>query len=91
MIGRQLPTGSALRSLPDVAAFARALGTREPLYVDPTRPDVAPSPSSRRRRTDHLHDGRWRADDTFLELGLNFDARTRREEEYRSRIREARR
>ena len=35
MIGRVLSTGSATVSAEHVAAFARALGDPNPLYVDP--------------------------------------------------------
>jgi len=85
MIGRVLSTGSATVQAEHVAAFARALGDVNPLYVDagaarrgPFETIVAPPTYPIAFMTQALAGGA----DTFLELGLNFMTLVHGEQEF---------
>jgi acyl dehydratase len=85
MIGRVLSTGSATVTAEHVAAFARALGDLNPLYVDPEAARrgpfgavVAPPTYPIAFMTQAMAGGM----DTFLELGLNFMTLVHGEQEF---------
>jgi len=85
MIGRVLSTGSATVSAEHVAEFARALGDRNPLYVDPDAARrgpfgtvVAPPTYPIAFMTQAMAGGM----ETFLELGLNFMTLVHGEQEF---------
>jgi acyl dehydratase len=85
MIGRVLSTGSATVTPEHVAAFARALGDPNPLYVDPEAARrgpfgslVAPPTYPIAFMTQAMAGGM----DTFLELGLNFMTLVHGEQEF---------
>jgi acyl dehydratase len=85
MIGRLLSTGSATVTAEHVAAFARALGDENPLYVDPEAARrgpfgtvVAPPTYPIAFMTQAMAGGM----DTFLELGLNFMTLVHGEQEF---------
>ena len=85
MIGRVLSTGSATVTADHVAAFARALGDPNPLYVDaeaahrgPFGGLVAPPTYPIAFMTQAMAGGM----DTFLELGLNFMTLVHGEQEF---------
>jgi len=85
MIGRVLSTGSATVTAEHVAAFARALGDPNPLYVDPEAARrgsfgalVAPPTYPIAFMTQAMAGGM----DTFLELGLNFMTLVHGEQEF---------
>jgi acyl dehydratase len=85
MIGRVLSTGSATVSAEHVAAFARALGDPNPLYVDPEAARrgpfgtiVAPPTYPIAFMAQALAGGV----DVFLELGLNFMTLVHGEQEF---------
>jgi len=85
MIGRVLSTGSATVSAEHVAAFARALGDPNPLYVDPEAARrgpfgtiVAPPTYPIAFMAQALAGGA----DVFLELGLNFMTLVHGEQEF---------
>ncbi len=85
MIGRVLSTGSATVTAEHVAAFARALGDPNPLYVDPEAARrgpfgglVAPPSYPIAFMTQAMAGGM----DTFLELGLNFMTLVHGEQEF---------
>jgi acyl dehydratase len=88
MIGRVLSTGSATVQAEHVAAFARALGDANPLYVDPEAARrgpfgtiVAPPTYPIAFMTQAMAGGM----DTFLELGLNFMTLVHGEQEFEYR------
>ena len=88
MIGRPLSTGSATVTAEHVAAFARALGDENPLYVDPDAARrgpfggiVAPPTYGIAFMTQAMAGGM----DTFLELGLNFMTLVHGEQEFEYR------
>jgi len=85
MIGRVLSTGSATVTAEHVAAFARALGDLNPLYLDaeagrrgPFGSVVAPPTYPIAFMTQAMAGGM----DTFLELGLNFMTLVHGEQEF---------
>ena len=85
MIGRVLSTGSATVTADHVAAFARALGDPNPLYVDaasarsgPFGTLVAPPTYPIAFMTQAMAGGM----ETFLELGLNFMTLVHGEQEF---------
>jgi len=85
MIGRLLSTGSATVTAEHVAAFARALGDENPLYLDPEAARrgpfgglVAPPTYPIAFMTQAMSGGM----DTFLELGLNFMTLVHGEQEF---------
>src|SRR2546430_13786505 len=85
MIGRVLSSGSAPVSAEHVAAFARALGDPNPLYVDPEAARrgpfgtiVAPPTYPIAFMAQALAGGA----DVFLELGLNFMTLVHGEQEF---------
>ena len=85
MIGRVLSTGSATVSAEHVAAFARALGDPNPLYVDPEAARrgpfgtiVAPPTYPIAFMVQALAGGA----DVFLELGLDFMTLVHGEQEF---------
>lgn len=85
MIGRALSSGSATVTAKDVAAFARALGDANPLYVDadaarrgPYGAVVAPPTYPIAFMAQAMAGGM----DTFLELGLNFMTLVHGEQEF---------
>src|SRR5881296_768756 len=85
MIGRVLSTGSATVQAEHVAAFARALGDANPLYVDPETARrgpfgtiVAPPTYPIAFMAQALAGGA----DVFLELGLNFMTLVHGEQEF---------
>ena len=85
MIGRVLSTGSATVSAEHVAAFARALGDPNPLYVDPEAARrgpfgtiVAPPTYPIAFMAQALAGGA----DVFLELGLDFMTLVHGEQEF---------
>jgi len=85
MIGRVLSTGSATVQAEHVAAFARALGDANPLYVDPEAARrgpfgtiVAPPTYPIAFMTQALAGGA----DVFLELGLDFMTLVHGEQEF---------
>jgi acyl dehydratase len=85
MIGRVLSTGSATVTAEHVAAFARALGDLNPLYLDPESARrgpfgtvVAPPTYPIAFMTQAMAGGM----DTFLELGLNFMTLVHGEQEF---------
>jgi acyl dehydratase len=85
MIGRVLSTGSATVAAEHVAAFARALGDPNPLYVDPEAARrgpfgalVAPPTYPIAFMAQAMAGGM----DTFLELGLNFMTLVHGEQEF---------
>ena len=85
MIGRVLSEGSATVSAEHVAAFARALGDPNPLYLDPEAARrgpfgtlVAPPTYPIAFMTQAMAGGM----DTFLELGLNFMTLVHGEQEF---------
>jgi acyl dehydratase len=85
MIGRVLSTGSATVSAEHVAAFARALGDANPLYLDakaaekgPFGTIVAPPTYPIAFMIEAMSGGM----DTFLELGLNFMTLVHGEQEF---------
>jgi acyl dehydratase len=88
MIGRVLSTGSAAVTAEHVAAFARALGDPNPLYVDPEAARggpfggiVAPPTYPIAFMTQAMSGGM----ETFLELGLNFMTLVHGEQEFEYR------
>src|SRR5262245_61987668 len=88
MIGRVLSTGSATVSAESIAAFARALGDPNPLYLDPEAAKrgpfgaiVAPPTYPIAFMTQAMSGGM----DTFLELGLNFMTLIHGEQEFEYR------
>jgi acyl dehydratase len=88
MIGRVLSTGSATVTAEHVAAFARALGDPNPLYVDPEAARggpfggiVAPPTYPIAFMTQAMSGGM----ETFLELGLNFMTLVHGEQEFEYR------
>ncbi len=85
MIGRVLSTGSAAVTAEHVAAFARALGDENPLYVDaaaaahgPFGGIVAPPTYPIAFMTQAMAGGM----DAFLELGLDFMTLVHGEQEF---------
>jgi len=85
MIGRVLSEGSATVSAEHVAAFARALGDPNPLYLDPTAARqgpfgtiVAPPTYPIAFMTQALAGGF----ESFLELGLDFATLVHGEQEF---------
>ena len=85
MIGRVLSTGSATVSAEHIAAFARALGDANPLYLDtqaakagPFGTIVAPPTYPIAFMIEAMSGGM----DTFLELGLNFMTLVHGEQEF---------
>jgi acyl dehydratase len=85
MIGRVLSTGSATVTPEHVAAFARALGDADPLYVDPEAARrgpfgglIAPPTYPIAFMVQAMSGGM----DTFLELGLNFMTLVHGEQEF---------
>ena len=85
MIGRVLSTGSATVSAEHIAAFARALGDENPLYLDaeaarrgPFGTIIAPPTYPIAFMTQAMAGGM----DTFLELGLNFMTLVHGEQEF---------
>ena len=85
MIGRQLSTGSATVTAEHVAAFARALGDPDPLYIDadaarrgPFGALIAPPTYPIAFMIEAMSGGM----DTFLELGLNFVTLVHGEQEF---------
>jgi len=85
MIGRVLSTGSATVTPEHVAAFARALGDLNPLYLDPEAARrgpfgsvVAPPTYPIAFMTQAMAGGM----DAFLELGLNFMTLVHGEQEF---------
>src|SRR5438876_10612605 len=85
MIGRVLSTGSATVSAEHVAAFARALGDPNPLYVDPETARrgpfgtiVAPPTYPIAFKAQALAGGA----DAFLQLGLHFMTLVHGEQEF---------
>lgn len=85
MIGRVLSTGSATVSAEHIAAFARALGDANPLYLDaaaaqkgPFQTIVAPPTYPIAFMIEAMSGGM----DTFLELGLNFMTLVHGEQEF---------
>jgi len=85
MIGRVLSTGSATVTSEHIAAFARALGDRNPLYLDPEAAArgpfgavIAPPTYPIAFMTSAMTDGM----DAFLELGLNFATLVHGEQEF---------
>jgi len=85
MIGRELSTGTATVTAEHVAAFARALGDENPLYLDAgvaTRSElgglVAPPTYPIAFMTQAMAGGL----ETFLELGLNFMTLVHGEQEF---------
>ena len=85
MIGRVLSTGTATVQAEHVAAFARALGDANPLYVDPEAARrgpfgtiVAPPTYPIAFMTQALAGGA----DVFLELGLDFMTLVHGEQEF---------
>jgi acyl dehydratase len=85
MIGRVLTTGSATNTAEHIAAFARALGDENPLYVDATAASrgpfggvVAPPTYPIAFMTQAMSGGM----EVFLELGLNFMTLVHGEQEF---------
>jgi acyl dehydratase len=78
MIGRVLSTGSATVTAEHVAAFARALGDLNPLYLDPESARRGPFGTVIAFMTQAMAGGM----DTFLELGLNFMTLVHGEQEF---------
>ena len=85
MIGRVLSSGSATVTAESIAAFARALGDENPLYLDPEAARrgpfgtvVAPPTYPIAFMTQAMAGGM----DTFLELGLNFMTLVHGEQEF---------
>jgi len=85
MIGRPLSTGSATVTAEHVAAFARALGDSNPLYLDPEAARrgpfgaiVAPPTYPIAFMVSAMSGGM----DTFLELGLDFMTLVHGEQEF---------
>src|SRR5215510_12782596 len=85
MIGRQLSTGSATVTAEHVAAFARALGDENPLYLEAEAgrrsrygTTVAPPTYPIAFMTQAMAGGM----DTFLELGLDFMTLVHGEQEF---------
>ena len=85
MIGRLLSTGTATVTAEHIAAFARALGDENPLYLDPEAARrgpfgtiVAPPTYPIAFMTQAMAGGM----DTFLELGLNFMTLVHGEQEF---------
>jgi len=85
MIGRVLSTGSATVTAEHIAAFARALGDPNPLYLDPQKARsgpfggiVAPLTYPIAFMTQAMAGGM----DIFLELGLNFMTLVHGEQEF---------
>jgi acyl dehydratase len=85
MIGRVLSSGSATVTAESIAAFARALGDENPLYVDadaarrgPFGTLVAPPTYPIAFMTQAMAGGM----DTFLELGLDFMTLVHGEQEF---------
>jgi len=85
MIGRVLSTGSATVTAEHIAAFARALGDPNPLYLDPQAARfgpfggiVAPLTYPIAFMTQAMAGGM----DIFLELGLNFMTLVHGEQEF---------
>src|SRR5712692_2611897 len=85
MIGRVLSTGSATVTAEHIAAFARALGDANPLYLDPEAARrgpfgavVAPPTYPIAFMTQAMAGGM----ETFLELGLNFMTLVHGEQEF---------
>lgn len=76
MIGRPLSTGSATVTAEHVAAFADALGDKNPRYRGPDA--VAPPTYPIAFMTQAMSGGM----DTFLELGLNFMTLVHGEQEF---------
>ena len=88
MIGRVLSTGSASVTAENVAAFARALGDPDPLYLDPAAARegpfaaiVAPPTYPIAFMVQAMAGGM----DTFLELGLDFMTLVHGEQEFEYR------
>ena len=88
MIGRVLSTGSATVTAEHIAAFARALGDPDPLYVDPAAAArgpfegiVAPPTYPIAFMIEAMSGGM----ETFLELGLNFATLVHGEQEFEYR------
>jgi len=88
MIGRVLSTGSATVTAEHIAAFARALGDPDPLYVDaaaaargPFKGIVAPPTYPIAFMIEAMSGGM----ETFLELGLNFATLVHGEQEFEYR------
>src|SRR5262245_16059153 len=88
MIGRVLSTGSATVTAEHIAAFARALGDPDPLYVDaaaaargPFEGIVAPPTYPIAFMIEAMSGGM----ETFLELGLNFATLVHGEQEFEYR------
>src|SRR5262245_24296846 len=88
MIGRVLSTGSATVTAEHVAAFARALGDHDPLYLDadaarrgPYGTIVAPPTYPIAFMVQAMAGGM----DTFMELGLNFMTLVHGEQEFEYR------
>ena len=85
MIGRRLSTASATATAEHVAAFARALGDENPLYLDPEAARrgpfgalVAPPTYPIAFMAEAMSGGM----DTFLELGLDFTTLVHGEQEF---------
>ena len=85
MIGRVLSSGSATVTAESIAAFARALGDENPLYLDPEAARrgpfgtvVAPPTYPIAFMTQAMAGGM----DTFLELGLDFMTLVHGEQEF---------
>jgi acyl dehydratase len=85
MIGRPLSTGSATATAEHIAAFAEALGDRNPLYHDadaarrgPFGVIVAPPTYPIAFMTQAMSDGM----ETFVQLGLNFMTLVHGEQEF---------
>ena len=88
MIGRVLSTGSATVTADGIAAFARALGDADPLYLDPEGARrgpfgaiVAPPTYPIAFMVQAMAGGM----DTFLELGLDFMTLVHGEQEFEYR------
>ncbi len=88
MIGRVLSTGSATVTAESIAAFARALGDPDPLYLDPQAARrglfgsiVAPPTYPIAFMVQAMAGGM----DTFLELGLDFMTLVHGEQEFEYR------
>lgn len=85
MIGRMLSTGTATVTAEHIAEFARALGDRNPLYLDPAAAErgpfgavVAPPTYPIAFMVQAMSGGM----DTFLELGLDFMTLVHGEQEF---------
>ncbi|MFN8544343.1 MAG: MaoC family dehydratase N-terminal domain-containing protein [Candidatus Binatia bacterium] len=76
MIGRELSTGSATAAAEHIAAFADALGDRNPAYRGPNA--VAPLTYPIAFMAQAMSGGM----ETFLELGLNFMTLVHGEQEF---------